>query len=195
MKIKFTLWREVQCETFTFILMVLQWKRVNSPTGITRPPNYQCLPCAFTCKSSLRCERCVQHLIPTRGPRVNSGAASGPGHTDAPGPPGQGAPVVRQVTRAAGPLPGGEGAGGFGPRNCRWGAVYCHKGEQTSFSCLVMWGQTYESLWISAVYGITVTLIHLHPATCYIFLCRAAPVLMSLLTAKYMLLEPEQTPS
>lgn len=145
MKIKFTIWREVQCETFTFILMILRWKRVNSSAGITRPPNYQCLPRAFTCKSSLSCEKCVQHLIPARGSRVNSGAASGPGHTDAPGPPGEVAPVVRQVTHAAGPLPGGEGAGGFGPRYCRWGAVYCHKGEQASFSCLVM----RANLWVS----------------------------------------------
>ena len=195
MKIKFTIWREVQCETFTFILMVLRWKRVNSSAGVTRPPNYQCLPRALTCKSSLRHEKWVQRLMPTRGSRVNSGAASGPGHTDAPGPPGEVAPVVRQVTHAAGPLPGGEGAGGFGPRYCRWGAVYCHKGEQASFLCLVIWRQTYESLCISAVYGITVTPTHLHLATCHKFLCRAAPVLTSLLIAKYMLLEPEQTPS
>lgn len=121
-------------------------------------------------ESPLRREKCVQHLIPVCGSRVKWGAASNPGHTDAPGPPGEVAPIVRQVTHAVRPLPGGAGAGGFGPRYCWWVAVYCHKGEQASFLCLVIWGQTYESLWISAVYGTTVIPFQLYLATCCKFL-------------------------
>ena len=67
--------------------------------------------------------------------------------------------------------------------------------ENKPHSCAWSFEGKLMSLYESAMYGIIVTPTHLHLATCYKFLCSAAPVLTSLLIAKYMLLEPEQTSS
>lgn len=145
----------------------------------------------LTCKSSLSCEKCVQHLSHAAPGWIQVQQAAQDicvrqGSREV-------APVVRQVTHAAGPLPGARGR--------RVWARYCREelSTVTRGSKLILgawsWGQTYESLMNLCPLRYHVTPTRLRLATCYKFLCSAAPGLTSLLIAKCMLLGPSKHPA